>query len=48
MLVGINLRNDKRFVLVDIGRRGMQELMEIKQFSIAEKFPVCAEERLRV
>jgi hypothetical protein len=32
MLVGINSRSNKRFVLVDVGRRGIQELIEIKQY----------------
>jgi hypothetical protein len=42
--VGINPNSDKLFVLVDIGRRGIQELAEIKQFSVAVKFPVCTGE----
>jgi hypothetical protein len=41
MLVGINSHSDKRFVLVDIGRRGIQELADIKQFNVAVKFPFC-------
>jgi hypothetical protein len=44
MLMGINPRSDKRFVLVYIGRRGIQELAEIKEFRLAVKFPVCTGE----
>jgi hypothetical protein len=44
MLMGINPHSDKRFVLVDIGMRGIQELAEIKQFNVAVNFPVCTGE----